>query len=49
MEITKLVTHPLYDGKKHELFQDYVYEVNGYRITVPKGFVTDLASVPRSF
>lgn len=49
MEITKLVTHPLYDGKRHELFQDYIYEVNGYRITVPKGFVTDLASVPRSF
>ena len=49
MEMTKLVTHPLYDGKRHELFQDYIYEVNGYRITVPKGFITDLASVPRSF
>ena len=49
MEITKLVTHPLYDGKRYELFQDYIYEVNGYRITVPKGFITDLASVPRSF
>jgi len=49
MEITKLITHPLSDGKRQELFQDYSYEINGYIINVPKGFITDLASVPRSF
>ena len=49
MEITKLITHPLSDGKRQELFQDYSYDINGYIITVPKGFITDLASVPRSF
>ena len=49
MEKTKLLIHPLSDGRKQELFQNYVYEINGYRITVPKGFITDLASVPRSF
>ena len=49
MEITKLITHPLSDGKRQELFQDYSYEINGYIITVQKGFITDLASVPRSF
>jgi putative uncharacterized protein FNV0804 len=49
MEQTKLLMHPLSDGKRHELFQNYSYEINGYRITVPKGFITDLASVPRSF
>ena len=49
MEITKLITHPLSDGKRQELFQDYSYDINGYIITVSKGFITDLASVPRSF
>ena len=41
MEKTKLLIHPLSDGRKQELFQDYIYEVNGYRITVPKGYITD--------
>ena len=49
MEKTKLLIHPLSDGRRQELFQDYIYEINGYRITVPRGFITDLASVPRSF
>lgn len=29
MEKTKLLIHPLSDGRKQELFQDYIYEVNG--------------------
>ena len=49
MEKTELLIHPLSDGRRQEVFQDYIYEINGYRITVPKGFITDLASVPRSF
>lgn len=49
MEITKLITEPLPDGRKSRLYQDYIREINGYCITVPKGFITDGASVPRVF
>ncbi|AYV94403.1 DUF1353 domain-containing protein [Fusobacterium necrophorum] len=49
MEITKLITEPLPDGRKSRLYQDYIREINGYCITVPKGFITDGASVPRIF
>lgn len=49
MEITKLITHPLPDGIKREIWEDYIYDINGYIITVPKGFITDFASTPRSF
>lgn len=49
MEVTKLILHPLVNGEKNELYQEYVYEINGYQIKVPQGFVTDLASVPRIF
>lgn len=47
MELTELITKEcFFKKKKRKLVQDYVYEVNGYRITVPKGFITDGASVP---
>jgi hypothetical protein len=36
------------DGKTWTLKQDLVYNTDiGYRIIVPAGFITDLASVPR--
>ena len=40
---------PLFDGRSVVLVRDYEYEINGYVISVPKGFVSDLASVPRMF
>lgn len=47
MELTKLKTKEcLLKKGKRKLTQVYVYEINGYRITVPKGFITDGASVP---
>ncbi len=47
---SNLVLRPVgKDYNKYELLNDYYYEVNGYVIHVPKGFVTDLASVPRIF
>lgn len=45
MELSELITKQ-YNKNKRKLVKDYVYEVNGYKITVPKGFVTDGASVP---
>ncbi|KYM50763.1 hypothetical protein A2U11_08325 [Fusobacterium necrophorum subsp. funduliforme] len=48
-ERTNLKLVPLKNGKQWELLEDYYYEVNGYIIKVPKGFITDLASVPRAF
>ena len=45
MELTELKTQE-YKKNKRKLVQDYIYEINGYKITVPKGFVTDGASVP---
>jgi putative uncharacterized protein FNV0804 len=45
-QITKLLTVP--KGEVFELVQDFIYDVNGYRITVPKNFTTDYASVPKA-
>ena len=47
MEKTKLILDPISNGKAI-LLQDYIYSINGYDITVFKGFVTDGASVPHS-
>ena len=43
---------PIYiDGKKYdcfELYKDYSYTLsNGIAVTIPKGFETDFASIPR--
>ncbi|QYR65715.1 DUF1353 domain-containing protein [Fusobacterium animalis] len=46
MELSPLLTEPLADNK-WILKEEYKYEINGFVITVPKGFITDLASVPR--
>lgn len=46
MELNPLLTEPIGE-RKWILREEYRYEVNGYVITVPKGFQTDLASVPR--
>ena len=46
MELTKLLVKDLMNGK-FELFSDYVYRTKEYLIKVPKGFVTDYASVPK--
>ena len=47
MEITKLKLKPINDGKCI-LEADYTYSINGFLITVPKGFITDGASIPKS-
>lgn len=47
MEKTKLLLEPISNGKA-VLLADYVYSINGYDITIFKGFVTDGASVPHS-
>lgn len=47
MEKTKLLLEPISNGKA-VLLEDYVYSINGYDITIFKGFVTDGASVPHS-
>ena len=46
MELTKLLVKDLMNGK-FELFSDYVYKTKEYLIKVPKGFVTDYASIPK--
>ena len=46
MEKTKLLLRYLNDGKAI-LLNDYVYSINGYEITVFKGFITDGASIPK--
>ena len=47
MEKTKLILEPISNGKAI-LLEEYVYEINGYLIRVPKSFITDGASVPHS-
>ncbi len=47
MEKTRLLLEPISNGKA-VLLADYVYSINGYDITIFKGFVTDGASVPHS-
>lgn len=46
MEKTELKFEVFKKKGKYVLAQDYCYSINGYVITVPKGFLTDLASVP---
>jgi len=46
MELTKLLVKDLMNGK-FELFSDYVYKTKEYLIKVPKGFITDYASIPK--
>ena len=48
MEMSKLLVKDLMNGK-FELVDDYVYQIEEYSIRVPKGFVTDYASIPRIF
>ncbi len=48
MEMSKLLVKDLMNGK-FELVGDYVYQIGEYSIRVPKGFVTDYASIPRIF
>ena len=47
MEKTKLILEPIPNGKAI-LLKEYVYDINGYLIRVPKSFITDGASVPKS-
>nr|DAT06676.1 MAG TPA: Protein of unknown function (DUF1353) [Caudoviricetes sp.] len=47
MEKSKLILKPLSNGKAI-LLEEYIYEINGYLIRVPKSFITDGASVPKS-
>lgn len=43
---TELALKPV-DGNKWELLSDLVWDDGSISITVPKGFKTDLASIPR--
>lgn len=47
MEKSKLILEPISNGKGI-LLEEYVYDINGYLIRVPKSFITDGASVPKS-
>ena len=47
MEKTKLILDSISNGKAI-LLEEYAYEINGYLIRVPKSFITDGASVPKS-
>ena len=47
MEKTKLILEPI-SNEKAILLEEYVYDINGYLIRVPKSFITDGASVPKS-
>lgn len=47
MEKTKLILDQISNGKAI-LIEEYVYDINGYLIRVPKSFITDGASVPKS-
>ena len=47
MEKSKLILDPISNGKAI-LLEEYVYDINGYLIRVPKSFITDGASVPHS-
>ncbi len=47
MEKSKLILDHLSNGKAI-LLEEYVYDINGYLIRVPKSFITDGASVPHS-
>ena len=47
MEKTKLILEPISNGKAI-LLEEYIYDINGYLIRVPKSFITDGASVPKS-
>lgn len=49
MKLNDLEVKPLFNGRCYVLLSDFKYQINDYVITVPKGFVTDLASVPRAF
>lgn len=47
-----LIVSPLKNGKKWVIrkeFYYYIHEEDGERVTVPVGFITDFASVPRIF
>ena len=49
--LTPLIVSPMPDGRRWRLFRSFTYHINSKRskdkITVPVGFVTDFASVPR--
>jgi hypothetical protein len=42
-----LIVSPLSDGNSWVLREPLVYQPNGHAISVPAGFVTDFASIPR--
>ena len=48
MELTRLNTCPI-DDKYWEVLEEYSYEISRGLVVVPKGFMTDYASVPKIF
>lgn len=46
MKINELDMRPLFNGRCYVLLHPFQYKVNDFVITVPEGFITDLASVP---
>jgi len=46
---TELDTETIEDGRRRKLIKDYTYENDKYIITIKKGFITDGASIPKTF
>ncbi len=46
--LTPLVVEVMPNGKRFRLFLPFTFADHGLKITVPAGFVTDLASIPAS-
>lgn len=47
MFLERPFTEPINDRGQYELRTRLVYVTRGYKLIVPKGFITDFASVPR--
>jgi len=45
--VPQFVYHPPIEGRCWQLVQPFVFKVDGHQFTVPAGFWTDFASVPR--
>ena len=46
---TPLIVEPLEDGRHWKLVEKFEFNNKKYTISVPAGFITDFASVPRIF
>ena len=47
IELTELDLTPIHGGRKWKLIKDWEILVKGHKLIIPKGFITDFATVPR--